>query len=897
LAFRLGSRVLVSLFIAALALCALIAPAAGAAVPQPYGTNDSGGFRNVLPPGENGLDNFKQLLLFKGPGLLPPHYADQQPLYENLLYASPTLTEAQIPSYFKDATFGVPAGEVESTIEPRPGATIVRDKAFGIPHIYGDTRADTMFGAGYAGAQDRLFLMDVLRHTGRAELASFLGGSNAGADASQWGFAPYTEADLERQLTQTPQTYGRAGQQAVEDVDAYIAGINAYIAAANLDPELKPAEYTVLGKPMEPWKPTDLIAIASLIGGIFGRGGGNELNSALTMQAMVDRFGQKAGRKAWVGFRSKNDPEAPTTIAKKFPYETRSAFAKKGLALPDRNSVKFTQTATASSAPGTATGMGTVGQRLQAALAAAGHASNWELVSAKESASGHPIGVLGPQVGYFVPQILMEEDLHGPGIDARGAAFPGVNLFVELGHGRDYAWSATTATSDNVDTFAEVLCKDNLHYSYRGKCLPMERLEKSESWTPNAIDSAPAGSQTLVAYRTVHGIVYARGRVGGRKVAFVHQRSTYFHEADSVIGFAQLNEPGVVTGPQGFKQAVSNINFLFNWSYIDSDHIAYALSGAMPQRAKGTSPDFPILGTGKYDWKGFNPSTQLADYLPFSKHPQAIDPPYLVSWNNKQAPEWAAADDKYSYGPLFRSQMIADKVKAATKGKKKMTIVQLIQAMEEPATQDLRGYRLLPTIFKAIGKPRSGQLRQALSILRTWHDHGAHRRDLNRDGVDEETPAIELMDAWWPKLLQAEFRPALGGKAYGKLEEMLQTGSVAGGSPTAPDYDDGWYSYVSKDLRDLFGPKPRGAWNRVYCGSGSKKKCRAALQRSLRQALKVTPAQLYGGGNGDCASNPQPSCFDQNRPQVTGGIELTPFPFQNRPTFQQVATPTQRLPR
>ena len=78
--------------------------------------------------------------------------------------------------------------------------TIVRDKAYGVPHIYGDTRADTMFGAGYAGAADRLFLMDVLRHTGRAELASFLGGSNAGADASQWGFAPYTEADLEKQL-------------------------------------------------------------------------------------------------------------------------------------------------------------------------------------------------------------------------------------------------------------------------------------------------------------------------------------------------------------------------------------------------------------------------------------------------------------------------------------------------------------------------------------------------------------------------------------------------------------------------------------------------------------------------------------------------------------------------
>ena len=94
----------------------------------------------------------------------------------------------------------MPPGEVASTIEPRPGVTIVRDSAYGVPHIYGDTRAGTMFGAGYAGAADRLFLMDVLRHTGRAELASFLGGANAEADASQWGFAPYTEADLQKQL-------------------------------------------------------------------------------------------------------------------------------------------------------------------------------------------------------------------------------------------------------------------------------------------------------------------------------------------------------------------------------------------------------------------------------------------------------------------------------------------------------------------------------------------------------------------------------------------------------------------------------------------------------------------------------------------------------------------------
>jgi len=847
----------------------------------------------VLPPGENGLDTLSEIFAFRGNGAIPAHFADQQPLYEGLVYGSPALTDDGVGAYFKDATFGVPAGQVASTIEPKSGVTIVRDSAYGVPHVYGETRADTMFGAGYAGAADRLFLMDVLRHTGRAELASFLGGANAGADASQWGFAPYTEADLERQLSEFPRIYGQIGQQAVEDVQSYVAGINAYITAAGADASLRPGEYSLLNKPMEPWKPTDVIAIASLIGGIFGKGGGNEVGSAEAMQALVERFGKKAGRRAWLGFRSKNDPEAPTTIGERFPYETRSAFTGKGLALPRPGSVRKTATATASSG---GRGAGGFGEAIQAGLREAAHASNWELVSAKHSASGHPLAVMGPQVGYYVPQILMEEDLHGPGIDARGAAFAGINLFVELGHGRDYAWSATSAGSDNVDTFAEVLCKDRFHYRYRGRCRPMEKLQKTESWAPNAIDSTEAGSQTLTAYRTAHGIVFARGRVGKRDVAFARQRSTYFHEADSVIGFAQLNEPGFLTGVGAFEKAVSNINFTFNWAYVDSEHIAYALSGAMPQR-QGTSPDFPVLGTGKYDWKGFKPATQTATYLPFEKHPQAVDPPFLVSWNNKPAPGWAAADDNYAYGPFFRSRMIADEVRAGSKGKRRMTIAELVRAMEEPATQDLRGSQLLPTILDAVGRPRQPALRNALGKLRAWHRHGAHRRDLNRDGADEETPAVELMDAWWPKLAEAEFKPSLGARAFERLRAMLKVGDHTGGSPETPDFFDGWWGYVSKDLRDLFGPRPKAPYSRVYCGKGSRKRCRQALQRSLGQALKATPSALYGGGDGECAADPQPSCFDQNRPVVTAGVSLPPFPFQNRPTFQQVVTLTQRLPR
>jgi acyl-homoserine lactone acylase PvdQ len=871
----------------------LVVPAGAGAAVQAYGTNDAGGFRNVLPPGEVGTANAAELAAFQAAGSFPEHWMDQQSLYNNLIQAAPALTDAQIPQYYKDATFGVPSDQVESTITPRPGVTIIRDSAYGVPHIYGDTRADTMFGAGYANAQDRLFLMDILRHTGRAELSSFIGGSegNREMDRAQWALAPYTDQELQQQIDLAPQFYGAEGAGLQQDAQSYIDGINAYIDDALASPAtLLPAEYAALGKLPTHWTTADLIAEASLIGGVFGRGGGHEVESAETLQALIKRFGRRPGRRAWRDFRSKNDPEAPTTVLKRrFPYETTSAFAKRGLAIPDPGSVKeasvvppIEDRASRSQGP-----LANVGAELLRALRGGLHASNWELVSARESSTGHPIGVLGPQVGYYLPQILMEEDLHGPGIDARGATFPGVGLFVLLGHGRDYAWSATTATSDNTDTFAEVLCQDNFHYRWKGRCLAMDKLVRTNSWTPSAVDDTPPGSETLTAYRTVHGIVFARGTVDGRKVAFVSARSTYFHEADSALFFSRMNDPNYVNGPKAFRQAARLMNFAFNWSYIDSEHIAYQLTGWYPQRARGTSPDFPILGTGKFDWKGFDPARYEARWLPQRKLPHAVDQKYLVSWNNKQAPGWAAADDLWEYNSVHRSQMIADKVRRGTKGKRKMTLAELVQAMELPATQDLRALKVLPILLKAIGKPKSEKLRDGLALLRAWRKSGGHRRDLDKDGTYEFNSAVTLMDAWWPKLVRAEFKPALGS-AFDEVEDRVSLGDHTRRQPDAPSFFDGWWGHVSKDLRDLFGRRVRGPLSRPYCGKGSRKRCRAALRASLRKALEVKPEQLYGFG--DCESNPQASCFDRNNSIIASGLSIDPQPFQNRPTFQQTVS-------
>src|SRR3954453_4756159 len=176
---------------AALLVLLLATATAASAAPEPYQQNDYKGFRNILPPGENGFDNAAQLAAFEANGTYPQHANDQLGMYGDLVHVAPNLKAGDIDKYFKDGSFGVKPDDVDRTYSPRSDVTIVRDKGFGTGHVYGDTRSGTMFGAGYIAAEDRLFFIDVLRHLGRAQLTAFAGGAqgNRDFDEEQWAIA------------------------------------------------------------------------------------------------------------------------------------------------------------------------------------------------------------------------------------------------------------------------------------------------------------------------------------------------------------------------------------------------------------------------------------------------------------------------------------------------------------------------------------------------------------------------------------------------------------------------------------------------------------------------------------------------------------------------------------
>ncbi|MFD7227176.1 penicillin acylase family protein [Streptomyces sp. NPDC059881] len=902
---------------------ALLAPLPQAAAEEPAPVTDhclnqgQSQCADILPPGQNGNATLADILAHRVFGTRPGHSSDQLGRYGSLVGGYGGLTDAKLTEFFNDASFGVPAGQAESVTSPRPDVTITRDRKTGVPHIKGTTRYGTEFGAGYAAAQDRLWMMDLFRHIGRGELTSFAGGAlaNQGMEQQFWPQAPYTEADYEAQIARIRSTEGARGEQAMADAQAYVDGINAYRQQSK-DGRYFPGEYVLTGHidsitnagEIQPFRLTDLIVIASVVGGQFGGGGGGEVQAALSLLAAQQKYGVVEGTRVWESFRQRNDPEAVLTVhdGSSFPYAQKPA-SPRGTALPDPGSVRPEQLVydrTGSAVTGAkapvrapanlrpAQGMYDDGVLPPGALDPKRGMSNALLVSGAHTASGHPVAVFGPQTGYFAPQLLMLQELQGPGISARGVAFAGVGMYVQMGRGQDYAWSATSAAQDITDTYAVELCQDDTHYLYRGTCTAMEKLEKRNSWKPTVADGTAAGSYRMQVWRTRYGIVTHRATVAGKPVAYTSLRSTYRHEADSIIGFQMLNDPSYVRDAASFQQAVHHIDYAFNWFYADSRTTAYYNSGMNPVRGSGIDPALPVKAEQPYEWQGFDPAANTAAYTPFAQHPRSSGQDYYISWNNRQAADYNTAG--FGFGSVHRGDLLDDRVaKLVADGG--VTRASLTRAMAEAGLTDLRGEQLLPELLRILRSApvTDPRLNTAIQQPDSWRAAGSQRKETAPGShTYGHADAVRIMDAWWPLLVEAEFRPGLGDDLYRSLTASIAVdespaahhGPAGGHSGSAFQY--GWWGFTDKDLRQVLGEQVGGPLAKTYCGGGQLTACRDALLTTLGQAVAKPATEVYPG-DGTCGAGDQ-WCADTLVHRPLGGITHPAVHWQNRPTYQQV---------
>lgn len=769
---------------------------------------------NILPPGQSGDTR------------LPRNATDQLALYDALTPREGNVTAADLTRYFKSARFGA---QGRTTVErPRRGLRIARDR-FGVPHIYGRTRADVMFGTGWVTAADRGLLMNLFRGPGRIAALDVPGVDPFQLVLSPRPYVPSAavEAELARQVGLL-RRLGAEGRRIIRDVDAYLAGINGYNRAKQI--------------PIRPWTRNDVIASVALLGARFGAGGGDEVRRSMFLDALRDRLGPALGRQVFDELRRRDDPEAPVSVAARFPYAQGSGDA--GTAVVDDGSfVPWRGAAVTSSA--------------RASM------SNMLLVSGRRSANGHPLFVAGPQLGMFFPQLFLELDLHGGGIDARGGSPPGLSFYVIIGRARDYAWSLTSAGSDVVDQVVETLCGgDDLHYVFRGECRAME-----------VVDAGTLGGAPLTFRRTVHGPVLGYATVNGTRVAISHARSTRGREVLSARFFKALNE-NRVRSAQDFVRASASLELTFNAGYADDRDIAMVSTGRFPLRRADSDPGLPRLGNGENEWRGFaRPAA----------HPRVINPSggVIVNWNNK--PSWAfgAADDNWVFGSVQRVELLTRGLAA----RRTHTLASVVSAMNRAASQDLRAVEVWPVVRHVLGACDAAELScRAAGMVDEWVRSGASRLDREPDGrVD--APAAAILDAAWPKLADAVMRPVLGDLT-GRLTQLVPRDDPP--APTANAYGGGWYGYVESDLRAVLGDVI-GTQRTRLCGAGDLARCRGSLWVALEDAVAELAA----------AEGREPAAWRAGAERIRFAPGFLPATarFTNRPTFQQVITFTGHRPR
>jgi acyl-homoserine lactone acylase PvdQ len=290
--------------------------------------DDYGVFLSVLPPGSADAND--------GNIETDPNSINQLPMYEDLAFSETfpmpgsLRDEDLVPSYFKDEAFLRESDfdSVQTVSDGTHTARIGRDD-FGVPHVFGGTSDDVFFGTGYATGADRMFLVDALRHIGRGRMSDFLGpsGGNYSSDRGLGRFGGYDEQELEDQIQQAAARLGVDGDQALEDIDAYVAGINQYIddvLTMATGAESLPVEYTFLGLELRPFTRRDIVAVATLVFSNFAVGGGGEHRQVNLLHGLDSLYPDDPDTACalWRDMRHADDPERPNTTSVRF--ETQS---------------------------------------------------------------------------------------------------------------------------------------------------------------------------------------------------------------------------------------------------------------------------------------------------------------------------------------------------------------------------------------------------------------------------------------------------------------------------------------------------------------------------------------------------------------------------------------------
>ncbi len=541
--------------------------------------------------------------------------------------------------------------------------TIKRD-TYGTPHIFADDNYGLFYGYGYSLAQDRLYQLEILRHSTQGSVAEILGDKYIGFDKTQRTL--FWPGDIKKQI-------GALDTDTKDVFAGFAAGLNDYIQIVQKDKDtLLPLEFSKNGFEPEPWSEYDVVML--FVGSMLLRYGdfNTELDNQFFLAGLTKQHGANAAQAIFDAVLPTDNDFAPTTIPlADWPAKNGGAIIKQQIMSP---------------------------ALMHLPKPKSGHGFSNALVLGPEKLKGaKAVLVNGPQFGWYVPAYTYSAGFHTPSWEAVGNAPLGYPLPM-FGYNKNIAWGTTWGASDNVDVFRESLNPDGSNtYKYKGEWKAFEQRAET-------IKVKYGTDITFTARRSIHGpIIHADSKNG---YAYAKRRGWAGRELETLIGWMDATK---AKDHKTWIKAVGKSGLNVNWYYADKDgNIGYVSSGAYPIRAKGHDSRLPVSGEGHMDWTGIHPP---------SWNPQVLNPSsgYIANWNNKPRAGFKNPDEWwYSWSEADRVKVLD--IAVANAGV--MSPLQAWDLMMNASYEDPNANFFLPHMIAAL--ETSNEHGEIMATLKSW---------------------------------------------------------------------------------------------------------------------------------------------------------------------------------
>jgi len=576
-------------------------------------------------------------------------------------------------------------GEVKSAEFAIPGlkdkVTIVYDSAR-IPHIFAANDEDLYFAQGYITAIDRLWQMEFQTHAAAGRVSEILGP---------------VALDYDRRQRRLGLVFGaQNGLASMEKdpvskstVDAYTAGINAYIS--ELSYEDLPFEYKLLDYAPEEWSNLKAALLLKSMAQTLNMSDKDlEMTNALKLfgkdvidilypdqEPVSDPIVERPGQWNFKPTVSDSIPLAvPTELIAARPYEKPS---------PDVGS------------------------------------NNWA-VSGSKTASGSPILCSDPHLNLSLPSIWYSIHINSPTVNAMGVSLPG-SPGVIIGFNDSIAWAMTNAQRDLVDWY-QIQFKDAAKNEYLSDGIFRPSRKVIETF--NVKGGKPFTD--TVTY-THHGpVLYDESFHGESERAHYAFRWIAHDPSEEVITFHKLNRAN------NHKEYMDALDY---YSSPAQNIVFASVSGDVAMRIQGKYP-VRRKNEGRFVLDGTKTATEWQAFIPNEHNVQEKNPARGFVSSANQYP----VDFTYPYyvtGSSFeayRNRRINQVLSASAQ----ITVADMIKLQHD--NFNLRGAESVPVFLSHIEPSLlTDAEKRAYEILTSWDFYNS-----------PESAGASYYAAWWNAL-------------------------------------------------------------------------------------------------------------------------------------------------